>query len=196
MQLSDVQVRRAHPDEWAAVRDVRLAALADAPDAFGSTLARERDRGEAEWRSRIALIPWILAWHEGRPAGLVAAFPVTHPGPAGPAHPIGEWHLVSMWVSPSARGSGVAGQLVTAVLEHGRAAGAERVTLWVATGNPRAAAFYRRMGFQPTGQRQVYHRADAADLDEEELARDVAGAPASGPGHARPATRSQPERRP
>ena len=95
-----------------------------------------------------------------------------------------------MWVPPPARGSGVAGLLVTAVLEHARTAGAERVTLWVATGNLRAAAFYRRMGFQPTGQRQVYHRADAADLDEEEFARDVTGAPAAGPGHARPAGRS------
>ena len=196
MQVSDVQVRRAHPDEWAQVRDMRLAALADAPDAFASTLARERDRAEAEWRSRIALIPWFLAWHEGRPAGLVAAFPVTHPGPAGPAHPVGEWHLVSMWVSPGVRGSGVAGLLVTAVVEHARTAGAGRVTLWVAAGNPRAAAFYRRMGFQPTGQRQVYHRADAADLDEEEFARDVAGASTAGPGHARAAATSQPQRRP
>ena len=137
MQLSDVQVRRAHPDEWATIRDVRLAALADAPDAFASTLAREQDRAEAEWRSRIALIPWFLAWHEGQPAGLVATFPVTQPGPAGPAHPVGEWHLVSMWVPPAVRGRGVAGLLVTAVLEHARVAGAERVTLWAATGNPR-----------------------------------------------------------
>jgi GNAT superfamily N-acetyltransferase len=196
VQQSEVQVRRAHPDEWAAVRDVRLAALAEAPDAFASTLARERDRPEAEWRSRIALLPWFLAWHQGQSAGLVAAFPVTHPGRAGPAHPIAEWHLVSMWVPPSARGTGVAGLLVTPVLQHAREAGAERVTLWVATGNPRAAAFYCRMGFQPTGQRQVYHRADAADLDEEELAWHVAGAPATGPGHARPAANSQPQHRP
>ena len=196
MQLSDVQVRRAHPDEWATVRDVRLAALADAPDAFASTLARERDRAEAEWRSRVALIPWFLAWHEGQPAGLVATFPVTQPGPAGPAHTAGEWHLVSMWVPPAVRGSGVAGLLVGAVLEHARVAGAERVTLWAATGNPRAAAFYRRMGFRPTGQRQVYQRADAAGLDEEEFTLDVAGAPAAGPGDARPAASSQPQRRP
>jgi hypothetical protein len=31
------------------------------------------------------------------------------------------------------------------------------------------------MGFRPTGVRQTYKRADAPDLDEEELALDLAG---------------------
>ena len=186
MQRDGVQVRRAHPDEWATVRDVRLAALADAPDAFASTLAREEGRTEAEWRSRVALIPWFLAWQAGRPAGLVATFPVTQDSPEGPVHPVAEWHLVSMWVPPGARGGGVADLLVRAVLEHARAAGAGKVTLWVAAGNARAAACYRRMGFQPTGRHQLYPRPGAAALDEVEFTRELPGAPAA----------SYPQRRP
>jgi ribosomal protein S18 acetylase RimI-like enzyme len=79
------------------------------------------------------------------------------------------WHLVSMWVSPAARGGGLADLLVSAVTEHTRQAGADRVTLWVAVGNDRARGFYRRMGFAPTGRRQQYPRDGAADLDEEEF---------------------------
>jgi len=175
VEASDVQVRRAQPDEWATVRDVRLAALADAPDAFASTLSRERGRSEPQWRSRIRAWPWFLAWRAGEPAGLVAAVP-DQPASGPPAAGRRGWHLVSMWVSPAARGGGVADLLVGAVLDHAEAAGAPRVTLWVAVGNDRARAFYARMGFAPTGKRQAYPRDGAAPLDEEELARPVRSA--------------------
>ena len=175
MEASDVQVRRAYPDEWATVREVRLAALADAPDAFASSLRREAGQGEHQWRSRIAAWPWFLAWRAGRPAGLVAAVPGQHATGPQAAGPCG-WHLVSLWAAPHARGDGVADLLVGAVLDHAEAAGAPRVTLWVTRGNTRARAFYQRMGFTPTGRRQVYPRDGAAPLDEEELARPVRSA--------------------
>jgi ribosomal protein S18 acetylase RimI-like enzyme len=180
MKASDVQVRRAHPDEWATVRDVRLAALADAPDAFASTLSRERGRTEPQWRSRIGAWPWFLAWRAGTPAGLVAAVPDQPasgpPAADPPARDPRGWHLVSMWVSPQVRGTGVAELLIGAVVDHARAVGAPRITLWVALGNARARAFYLRMGFTPTGRRQAYPRDGADALDEEELARPVRSA--------------------
>jgi GNAT superfamily N-acetyltransferase len=180
MAANDVQIRRAHPDEWATVRDVRLAALADAPDAFASTLGRELAHTEPQWRSRITIWPWFLAWHAGTPAGLVAAVPdqpASSPLAADPpAQGPSGWHLVSMWVSPQVRGTGVAELLVGAVVDHAWAVGAPRITLWVALGNARARAFYLRMGFTPTGRRQAYPRDGADALDEEELARPVRSA--------------------
>jgi ribosomal protein S18 acetylase RimI-like enzyme len=170
METTKDQVRLAQPDEWTVVRDLRLAALADAPDAFASTLGRETGQTEAEWRARVAARPWFLAWHEDRPAGLVAMFPGQTALPGQTVAPPG-WHLVSMWVRPEARGAGIADRLVAAVLGHAKAAGAAQVTLWVAVGNDRARGFYQRMGFVPTGRRQMYPRAGATDLDEEELAR-------------------------
>jgi ribosomal protein S18 acetylase RimI-like enzyme len=85
-----------------------------------------------------------------------------------------------MWVAPAARGAGLADLLISTVIEHARAAGAEQVTLWVAVGNARAHAFYRRAGFRPTGRRQLYHRSGAGDLDEVELARAIDGGPSGG----------------
>jgi ribosomal protein S18 acetylase RimI-like enzyme len=191
-----VRLGRAEPDDWATLRQVRLAALADSPEAFASTLDRELGFEEAHWRERIGEWPWFLAWRAGAPVGMVAARALQadpkpgdpkpgdpkpgdpKPGDPKPADPASEpplgWHLTAMWVSPLARGSGVADLLVEAVVSHVRDRGGKLITLWVAAGNGRARAFYGRLGFQPTGRQQIYRRAGAADLDEEELALEVA----------------------
>ena len=156
-----LSVRRAGPQDWAALRQARLTALADSPAAFGSTLEHERGLSDDEWRRRAQTTVWFLAWRDGEPAGLVAGFPV-HGEP-------GEWHLVSMWASPEVRGRGVARRLVTALAAEVRQAGAERLTLWVADGNGRALAFYLRCGFRPSGRRQTYQRPDGSAFGEQEL---------------------------
>ncbi len=37
-----IEVRRIQPDEGAAIRKLRIAALTDTPEAFGATLAEEQ----------------------------------------------------------------------------------------------------------------------------------------------------------
>jgi GNAT superfamily N-acetyltransferase len=93
-------------DDWWLLREVRLAALADAPHAYGSTLAREEAFGEAEWRQRLdggGL--WTVARHGDETVGLVGAFlPDDTP------------MLVAMWVRPGSRGLGFGDELITDVL--------------------------------------------------------------------------------
>src|SRR5688572_32888634 len=44
-------VTRIKPDEWALLRDMRLRALRDAPEAFGQTYENAAAEPESEWRS-------------------------------------------------------------------------------------------------------------------------------------------------
>jgi hypothetical protein len=46
---ASASIRRFDRDEWPTYRAVRLRALGDSPDAFGSTLAREEALTDAEW---------------------------------------------------------------------------------------------------------------------------------------------------
>jgi hypothetical protein len=49
-----VEIRRIRADEGLRLREVRLRALADAPTAFGSSLAREQAFAESTWHERAA----------------------------------------------------------------------------------------------------------------------------------------------
>ena len=49
-----LQVRQIRPEEGLRLRALRLRALADAPMAFGSTLAREEAFPEDVWHERTA----------------------------------------------------------------------------------------------------------------------------------------------
>jgi ribosomal protein S18 acetylase RimI-like enzyme len=73
-----------------------------------------------------------------------------------------------MWAAPALRGQGVADRLVAGVCERAAPAGAAGVSLWVTEVNGRARAFYRRLGFAPTGRRQPV-RPQEPDHWEEEL---------------------------
>ncbi len=161
------------PDDWQALRAARLAALAEAPYAFSSTLEQELSFDEGRWRDRIAGSAFFAAWRDGEVIGIACGLRewTEAPGPAA-AGTLRSWHLVSMWVAPAARGGGVAEQLVTAVCELASGRGADRIILWVTDVNARARAFYQRLGFVPTGNRQLVRPEDPAHW-EQELVRDL-----------------------
>jgi ribosomal protein S18 acetylase RimI-like enzyme len=144
---AEVDIREIGVDGWQAMRDIRLASLQDAPQAFASTYEREVRFTEADWLRRVSRGDNFLAY-----APELGAAPV---GIAGgyEAEP-GTTELISMWVSPVARGHGIGQALVEAVVGRARAAGMSRVHLWVTEGNHSARLLYERCGFQQTGERQ------------------------------------------
>lgn len=158
-----VTVRDAGSDEWRLLRALRLAALADAPGAFGSTLRREAAFSDDQWVPWLEALHWFVAEEDGRAVGLVAA--------AGEdrRHP-GCRQVLSMWVAPTARRHGVGRALLGVVGTWALEGGARALTLGVAEGNEGARRFYERLGFRPTGVREAMHRDPDRYLDEYRLA--------------------------
>ena len=130
-----VEVRACVPDEWETYRDLRLRALAEDPDAFGSTHARELEFTEEIWRERAAGM--AVAECDGRPAGIVGAWQF---------EPMAT-ELVGMWVASECRGRGVGEALVAWVIDRAREQGSARVGLWFAAGNDAARRLYERCRF-------------------------------------------------
>jgi ribosomal protein S18 acetylase RimI-like enzyme len=140
-------VRRAVPGDEPILRTLRLEALAEAPEAFGSTYERELARTTADWQRWLTPGVTFILEDESSPRGLVAGMLDVHKA--------GIVHLMAMWVDPSLRGSGAAGSLVAEHLAWARAAGARFVHLDVFATNERARRLYERHGFRITGRETV-----------------------------------------
>jgi len=143
-------VRRLEPHEWRTYRDLRLRALEESPDAFGSTLALERPRPDAEWARRLE-----AAARSATELPLVARVGDTAIGLAWGR--IGESdpdvaRLYQVWVAPEHRGRGIARLMLDAVNDWARAAGCRRLSLDVTLGDGPAARLYSRAGFVPSGE--------------------------------------------
>jgi ribosomal protein S18 acetylase RimI-like enzyme len=159
-----VVVSAATEREWAEVRDVRLAALADDPDAFCAVLEREEQLTPADWRRRVTApgTTWLLARTDGEVVGVVAA-------ETADATTV---DLVSFWVRPEARGRGAGSTMIDAVCTRARGRGHTRVTLEVGDHNLAAQRLYARHGFEPTGHTSTMP-PPKDHVTEHQLAKDL-----------------------
>jgi GNAT superfamily N-acetyltransferase len=146
-------IRRIREDEGPRLRVLRLAALADAPMAFGSTLEREEAFPEHLWRERaergaagVDRITFV-AEHDGRWIGLATGLARNPDDPSDP-RPI----LVGMFVAPLARRVGIGTALVEAVVAWARERSAPALCLWVTSTNDSAIVLYTKCGFRRTDQ--------------------------------------------
>lgn len=135
-----IVIRAASADDWHALKATRLAALLDAPTAFGVSHASAAAQSDKEWQERASSSEqrtFFLAWDGQHAVGIAAQV----------VNSSAECHLIAMWVQPAYRGMEVAAQLVDAVKQCAVAGGHRRLVLGVAPENTRAAAFYRKQDF-------------------------------------------------
>src|SRR5690349_14317118 len=130
MHSEEQRVRRARLGDEPVLRELRLQAMSDAPETFGSTYEREAARTTADWQRWMSPgATFILDTADGA-KGIVAA--------ARDAKDEEVVHLMAMWVHPAFRGSRAADELVAAVVAWAEAERARIVRLDVMRANERA----------------------------------------------------------
>lgn len=154
------QVRYADADDLDLWRTVRLRSLADSPDAFGSTLDRERAFTEEEWLTRLSPPVVLVLDDEGGPIGLGAGFEVRP----------GVLLVVAMWVEPAWRGRGLSRRVLDLIVDWAREHDLE-VELDVTQDNPAARAAYERYGFVYTGDHEPLRDGSPIVMDRMVLPR-------------------------
>ena len=144
-----IVVRPIAANEWSTYRALRLRALLDAPDAFGSTHAAESTRPDAMWQERLLAAERsaddcaLFAESAGQICGLLwCKRSEVEPHIA---------HAYQMWVDPAARGMGVGDALLRAGIDWARQMDVRYLRLGVTILQPPSPAMrlYRRHGFVP-----------------------------------------------
>ena len=139
-----IQIRRLLSHDAGAYRDIRLEALANSPEAFGSSFESEAAEPLAWFENRLAGSEIFGAFSEEELLG-VAGFLIQQ-GPKR-AHKATLW---GMYVRAEARGKGVARRLAEAVIDAARKQ-AELIQLCVVSDNLAAKRLYAGLGFVEYG---------------------------------------------
>jgi ribosomal protein S18 acetylase RimI-like enzyme len=160
--MSKVDIRVLREDDWQIYKSLRLRALQESPDSFGSTYQQEFEFTDDEWISRLSRkkganksFP-LVAEASGNPAGL--AWGQVHD------HDTKTAYVYQMWVAPEARGSGIGRELLSKIISWAKDAGQDNVKLAVTTTNSAAFALYRSSGFEPYGDAEELRPGSALNV--------------------------------
>ena len=148
---AEVEVRRVVPEDWPALRALRLEALEDTPIAYCEALDAARALDDDAWRARAARgavggdSVQVLALRAGEPVATAVGF--VEDGRA--------W-LAAVYVTPAERGRALLARLLEPVAAWARGQGCAELVLEVHEDNARARSAYARLGFVDTGRRRPY----------------------------------------
>ncbi|MFD9260635.1 GNAT family N-acetyltransferase [Streptomyces sp. NPDC059538] len=158
-------IRAVRSDEWLKVKELRISALQDpaAPVAFLETVENAEAQPDEFWQGRTegasqgrAVRQFVAEAPDGTWNGSVTV--IVEEGGSTDFFDQGvqqtQGHVVGVFVRAGQRGTGLTEALFAGALEWAwglEEPALERVRLFVHEDNPRAAAFYRRYGFRPSG---------------------------------------------
>lgn len=154
-----IKIRRLGILDAEDYRAIRLAALKQAPEAFGSTYEVEAARSAADFADRLA-ISVVFGAYAGEKIVGVAGF--KREIGQKDAHKGFVW---GMYVRPGLRRHGVGAALIEALLQYAGQV-VEQLTLTVVKGNDAAVAMYQKFGFEIYGVEPRALRSDTGYSDE------------------------------
>ncbi len=159
-------LRKLTEEDTEALWNLRLRALQDNPEAFGSTYEETLQRGKESFRQRLRQPHeqtfFLGAFAEESLVGMVGFYRENglksqHKG-----------YIISMYTAPEQRGKGIGKALVAeAIAQTRKIQGLEQLLLAVVTTNDAARRLYRSLGFEVYGLEPRALKQDGQYWDEE-----------------------------
>ena len=143
--MNKSQIKLLKPSGWVMWKTIRLEALKNHPEAFGSSFEEESERTDADWKNSLTTADIFGAFNgQNILIGTAGFFRFSqtkqkHKGV-----------MFGVYVDPDNRKSGVADRFISSVIAH-----AQKIVLQVhctvVTQNETALKLYERHGFEPYG---------------------------------------------
>jgi GNAT superfamily N-acetyltransferase len=140
-----ITIRRIQVDEVDLFREIRLAALQEAPYAFSTTYESALQRSGESWREQVESTAkgsdraTFLAVSEDTPIGVAALYRLEDQADIG--------EVLQVWIRPEYRGTRLARDLMDTIFAWAKANSFRRIIAGVTKGNARALRFYTNYGF-------------------------------------------------
>jgi GNAT superfamily N-acetyltransferase len=146
--MTTIEVRTFDVAEWREYRNMRLCALQDSPDAFGSTYEESSRIHDTEWVDRLERVTAktdfpVKATADGIFAGMAWA--------KIESSNLDIARLYQMWVALEFRGKGIGKALLLAAIDWSKSRRAKAMQLGVTCGDSPARRLYESEGFVSAG---------------------------------------------
>lgn len=160
-----MQYRTLTPDDWQAYKKIRLKSLEEAPQAFESSFIEESHLSPQEWRARLTHTSSSFCLGAVSDIGELCGIAGFSQG-----HKLKTQHKAYLWgvyVSPDARGCGVAQQLIETIIHKFNGLyDISLIQLTVTSNNASALGLYQRLGFKQYGVEKDAIRVKNRSFDE------------------------------
>jgi ribosomal protein S18 acetylase RimI-like enzyme len=169
MSIGHIEIRRLMQGDAADIalyRDIRLEALRESPEAFGSSFEVENAQPTSWFSDRLGSST-VLGVFRASELVAIAGFAIQQGQKR--AH---KGLLWGMYVRPGARTGGIGRRLIEAILEVARQH-VELIQLTVVQDNARARRLYTRLGFVDYGLEKNALKQDGRYYDEALMAKDL-----------------------
>jgi RimJ/RimL family protein N-acetyltransferase len=147
----DIEVQELLPRDWQRLRTLRLASLADSPQAYGASYEVEAELPERTWRERMSTVRYVTAIIAEQDIAVMSIEEMD--GDFG----ANIW-LGGCWVDPSVRGQGVMRVMLNYIdsIADERNWRCQGLGVW--PNNFDAIAAYEKLGFVKRGELQQSSR--------------------------------------
>ena len=138
-------IRRLKIGEADLFKEVRLAALKDAPYAFSSTYESALERSPESWTEQAnnsaqgSDRATFIVFSDDKPIGMAALYRTDNQPDTG--------ELVQVWINPEHRGTGLANKLMDIVFDWARQNSFIRIIAGITRENTKATNYYIKYGF-------------------------------------------------